>query len=608
MTRPAHLLLPLLLLGSAAVAAPDPVAGILAANHKATGGEAGAGTVTLRYEVEGQGMTGTVTIDYDTVSGAFSEDDRIGPTHRGSGFDGKRAWMRDLSDAVTPEDGGDRRELGVNQAYRHANLWWRPGHDGAEIAFVGRETAGDHLKVTPKGGKVFDAWFDPRTHLLARVFETGSFSNTEDIGYSDYRKVAGQMRAGTWVSDGGNGPGAYFHWHLAEARLTKGSRSFAVSYSVPDDHAIANGAASVTVPMRLANNHIFIDVTVDGKGPFPFLLDTGGHDIITPSTLAALSLVSEGATQSGGAGEKRVSGGYVHVDSLAIGGLALSNQTLLALDFSPKAVEGFEIGGMIGFETFRRYVVKIDYGANQVTFTDPARFDPSGLGKAIPFRLYDHQPEISGRFGDLPARLLLDTGSRAQVTLTTPYIAEHKLREAYPGARQMIDGWGVGGPSVSLLVRGKSMELDGLSVPGPIAGLATQDKGVFTDANFDGNVGSGLLKGFVATFDYTRLTLYLDELAKPDPDFGAYDRGGLWINLGAAGFDVVSVVENGPAQQAGLQKGDVITAIGGRSVAALSLPDARRELRIAPAGKPMRVEYVREGKTGSVEMTPRDLL
>lgn len=608
MTRPAHLLLPLLLLGGIASAAPDPVAGILAANHKATGGEAGAGTVTLHYDVEGQGMTGRVAIDYDAVSGAFTEDDKIGPTQEGSGFDGNRAWMRDLSGAVTPQDGGDRRQLAVNQAYRYANLWWRPGYDGAEIAYVGREADGDHLKVTPKDGKAFDAWFDPKTHLLTRIFEIGSFANSEDVRYSDYRKLAGEMRAGTWVTDSGNGPDAYFHWHLAEARRTRDGRSFAISYSVPDDHAIAGGAASVTVPMRLANNHIFIDVTVDGKGPFPFILDTGGHDIITPSTLEALSLTKEGANQSGGAGEKRVSGGYVHVDSLGIGGLTLSRQTLLTLDFSPKAIEGFEIGGMIGFETFRRYVVKIDYGKNQVTFTDPARFDPSGLGKAIPFRLYDHQPEITGRFGDLSARLLLDTGSRSQVTLTTPYIAEHKLREAYPDAHQMIDGWGVGGPSVSLLVRGKTMELDGLAVPGPIAGLATQNKGVFTDANFDGNVGSGLLKGFVATFDYTRLTLYLDRLSSPDPDLGAFDRGGLWINLGEAGFDVVSVVENGPAQQAGLRQGDVITAIGGKKAGSLSLSDARREFRIAAAGKALKVEYLRDGKAGSVDMTPRDLI
>ena len=606
MTNPAHLLLPLLLLGSAALAAPDPVADILAANRKATGGAvSGAATVALRYEVEGQGMQGTVAIDYDAGSGAFSEDDKIGPTHEGSGFDGNRAWMMDLSGAITPQDGGDRRQLAVNDAYRYANLWWRPGYDGAEIAFVGHEADGDHLKVAPKGGKLFDAWFDAKTHFLTRIFEVTGF-NTEDVRYSDYRQMAGEMRAATWVTDGGNGPDALFHWRLADARKAPRSRSFATAFSVPDDHHIAKGGASVTVPMRLANNHIFIDVKVDGKGPFPFILDTGGHDIITPSTLEALALKSEGSSMSGGAGEKKVAGGYAHVDRLEIGGLNLTDQTLF--NFSPKAIEGFEIGGMIGFETFRRYVVKIDYGANQVTFTDPARFDPAGAGQAIPFRLYDHQPEIEGRFGDLPARLLLDTGSRSEVTLTTPYIAANKLRDAHPEAKQMIDGWGVGGPSRSLLIRGQSISLGSVTVPSPIAGLATQNKGVFTDENFDGNVGSGLLKRFIATFDYNHLTLYLDRLPKPNADFGSFDRGGLWINLGEKGFDVVSVVAEGPAQQAGLKEGDVITAIGGRSADSLSLSDARREFRTLPAGKAVKVDYLREGKSGSVQVTPRDLL
>ena len=39
---------------------------------------------------------------------------------------------------------------------------------------------------------------------------------------------------------------------------------------------------STTVPFSLLNNHVFIKVNVNGKGPFRFIVDTGGHDIVTP--------------------------------------------------------------------------------------------------------------------------------------------------------------------------------------------------------------------------------------------------------------------------------------------------------------------------------------
>ena len=35
------------------------------------------------------------------------------------------SWMRDTSGANTPQEGGDRVAVAVNEAYRFANLWWR---------------------------------------------------------------------------------------------------------------------------------------------------------------------------------------------------------------------------------------------------------------------------------------------------------------------------------------------------------------------------------------------------------------------------------------------------------------------------------------------------
>src|SRR5258708_15136158 len=153
-------------------------------------------------------MTGVVKTIYDVTTGAFVDSADVGPTSGANGFDGREAWMRDMSGAITPEAGGDKRQLAVNEAYRNANLWWRADRGGAAIESLGAKTAGgrtfDALKVTPKGGKPFEAWFDPSTHLLASTVEMhGSQTITTDL--SDYREVAGQRVPGKVVIDDGLG-------------------------------------------------------------------------------------------------------------------------------------------------------------------------------------------------------------------------------------------------------------------------------------------------------------------------------------------------------------------------------------------------------------------
>jgi hypothetical protein len=41
--------------------------------------------------------------------------------------------MKDISGAITPEAGGDKRQLAVNEAYRDSEQWWRADRGGAKI-------------------------------------------------------------------------------------------------------------------------------------------------------------------------------------------------------------------------------------------------------------------------------------------------------------------------------------------------------------------------------------------------------------------------------------------------------------------------------------------
>src|SRR5580698_4758913 len=162
------------------------------------------GTLRTDYTLVGQGLSGSAFSIVDLKSGNYAEGYEQGPTGGGDGFDGKIAWMKDQSGAVTPEEGGDKLQLAINNAYRNANLWWRADRGGAAIRDLGIKQADGRdfavLKVTPKDGKAFEAWFDTNTHLLSKTVEVQGFLPIITT-FADYRPDSGIMVAHKQTSD-----------------------------------------------------------------------------------------------------------------------------------------------------------------------------------------------------------------------------------------------------------------------------------------------------------------------------------------------------------------------------------------------------------------------
>ncbi len=439
----------LVLLAAGAVHA-QPVAetaeAILAANHAAVGDAPAAGGAEFDYEHTNSGLTGTLTDVIDLASGAFVETQDVGGISAATGFDGRTPWMRDISGANTAQEGGDRVAVAVNAAYRFANLWWRPDRGGAAVSYAGREAAEgkrlDHLVVTPRGGRRFDAWFDVETHLLDHIAEDRQFFHTRTL-YADYRREGAVTLAHAVTLDNGVGAGGYETSKLT--RVAVGPARPLSAYSrptaPPTGASIDGGAASVTVPFRLLNNHVYVEARVNGKGPYTFIVDTGGHTLLSPRVVADLGLKPVGAATSSGAGEGTSTSGFVHFDEIVIGAVRLRDQMGFATEIYDRAIEGIPVDGMIGFELIRRMALRIDYGRQTLTFTDPRRFSGKDAGTAIPFVFYDHLPSVTGFIGDLPARFDIDTGSRMEIDVTSPFVAAHQLRGRFAKGVSAVTGW-----------------------------------------------------------------------------------------------------------------------------------------------------------------------
>lgn len=586
-------------------------ADVLAANKAASGAAAwdGKGALRIEFAYVGQGMTGTVVSVDDVKAGRWIDDARIGPATQTQGFDGAHTWVRDQSGTVTQQDGGDSRQLAFNEGYRRANLWWRADQGGAGIVSDGTKSDGgasyDVLTVTPKDGKPFDAWFDAKTHLLSRTVEQQG-PQVATTTLSDYRVYDGVELPGKTVVSMGDAKydqaetitSAAFEPMPADA-------VFAMPVSDVADFSIAGGAAATTLPFRLINNHIYAPVAVNGKS-FTFIFDSGGVNVVTPPTAKELGLETTGHIQGNGSGSGHMDFGLTKVRTLRIGEATISDQVLPVAPLNELApAEGLVDDGMIGFETFRRFVTVVDYGANKLTFIDPKKFDPKDSGTPVPFQFDGNTLVVEASYDGHRGQFIVDTGARMSLTLNTPFVKANGLSTGSAKSVAGVTGWGIGGPTRAAVMRGAPLALGPFTVEHPVAELSTDTAGSNSDAALAGNIGAGILKRYVVTLDYGHQLIYLKPIGGSIGDLDTFDRSGLWMNQAADGFTVIDAMSGAPSFEAGLRAGDLITAVDGRPASAIKLYELRKRLRNEAPGTV--VTFAVKGK-GEVKVTLRDLI
>lgn len=374
------------------------------------------------------------------------------------------------------------------------------------------------------------------------------------------------------------------------------------------------GGESFTVPFELVDNRIFVRVWLEGRGPFRFILDTGGYGGISVETARRVGAKLGNEVEGRGAGESVVKTWETVVKETRVGsakgGLVLKGQDFRVFDFSDmRHVFGSEVfDGIIGLPVFSQAVVRVDYGRRLLTFSKPSGFSYRGKAAPVEFELERFLPIVRGEVDGTPVRLGLDTGDRSAFTLKGPFIVEHHLRERYAPKFEAVTGWGIGGPIRSQVVRLPLLKFAGFELRGTLTRLSLQKSGAFAANDTAGNIGGAVLKRFAVTFDYTRRRLYFERevgLDRPDP----YDRAGLWLSGSADGrtFEVYDVIAHGPADEAGLKVGDRVVAIDGRSVEGLKLIATREGLKDARR-RSVRLTIQSGATTREVVVRLRDLV
>jgi hypothetical protein len=574
----------------AAAPTPSPDA-LIAAARQAMGGAAWDKIVTW-HEVgtlTAGGLVGTYEGWQDLTNLHNSGSFALGPTTGGSGWDGTAAWTTDSSQDVRIESSGEAAAQAIQDAYRAAYGLFFLDRFPAAIDAAGdrqdNDQVFDAVTVTPDGAEPFEVWFDPDTHRIAREVQlTGS--QRHSFIFLDFEMVDGAIVPRKTLDRVGDDPkyDTAIEVEAIEFGAAEPDSRYAPPPPAPSAAQWPDGADQVTLPFKLLNNHIYVDASINGMPPTPFLFDTGSVNIIQTDAARAMGIVVEGALPGGGFGEGLSDFGLARVDSVSLGGLTLPDQvfgTEMATGWT--ALEGTNSAGNLGYEFAKAGVLTIDYAKKILIFTKPDAFRPPDGVDAVPLTFNSHIPMLAGSLDGIAGEFQLDTGSRGALTLMATFAASNDLVEKYHAKAGAGPGFGAGGASTALVGRAGQLTIGPVTLEAPPVEILTDGGGAAAAARTAGNIGGQLLKRFTVTLDYAHGQAWLQQNG-PGGDADGVDRAGLLIDRAADGcFDVSDIAPGSAALKAGLAIGDEITSVNGQAAPDVDL-DALRQLFKGPVG------------------------
>jgi Aspartyl protease/PDZ domain len=388
--------------------------------------------------------------------------------------------------------------------------------------------------------------------------------------------------------------------------------AFSLAAARRGSSAIVDSKTTFTLPFDLVDNRVFIKASINGRGPFHLLLDTGAGGVTVSTDVAQqLGLHVADAGNGQGVGEKTVHAGAAQIAQIQIGNLALTDEDSNVMDLSdaPQVFGTKPFDGIIGLPVFERMVVNHDYVNRVLTFTAPDKFDYTGAGVIVPFDRPRQIPVVAAALDGVAGSFGVDTGARSSLLLYGPFCAQNNLQQKYDAKLEGVTGWGIGGPVRSLLARARTLQIGGVTARDLVIRLSAQKTGLTTSSAMAGLIGPDVLSQFDVTFDYTRTRIIFEK----NKNYGrrdSYDRAGIWMGQDKDGkhFSVVDVIAGGPGAAAGVKPGDQILAINGESTASLILPDVRETIRREAVGNKLTLLLESEGKQRTAVVILRDLV
>ncbi len=518
------------------------------------------------------------------------------PDRREIVADGRKAWVKDWNGKVLELQGRDATDqLAVN--WLHAVVYGGLSKEAIRAAHPVAAAADSNgtfeiVQFEPAGGLPFSLYLERTSGLPAKAVRK-PYDDEIILAFEDWREVEGIKVPYTlreFTRDDSAGTTTVLEG--IELGRTLPASQFAAPVDGEPDYRFAAGKEALGIPFNFENDHIMIDCSVNGSKPVWFMLDTGAAwTCINKNRLAEYGLQTFGDLSVAGGGNS-TDLSFTRVERLQVGGVEILHQRNGVLDMNGlERLYGMPMGGILGYDFVSRFVVKVDYATKTIDVREPSAGLEVGKGERIPLVLERNHPHLRAvvtvpTLAPIDGDFVIDSGAAETANLTSPFVKTHQLttlaRHTPAGKPNTIPGMETQF-FAQTSVRGKlgSVRLGTLVLSEIPVNLQVGTKGFYARASFSGTIGSGILKRFTTTYDYSSRALVLEpnaEFAKPFPPRKTF--GATLVSDGPEfkTFKVSGVRKDSPAEAAGLQKWDVIESLDGKPATALRLADLRQAL------------------------------
>ena len=179
--------------------------------------------------------------------------------------------------------------------------------------------------------------------------------------------------------------------------------------------AAAQTTDTTSVPMRLVEGLPVVQVTLNGNGPYDFVVDTGSNITRVQSQLLAQLSISPGQelvvhTTTGLTHQRRTT-----AESIGVGGLTVLRVEIDALESEQLSINHQRLSGILGENFLKHFDILLDNERKTLVLDRTSRLAESFYGEQLPF----------SRFGSF------DTGAtpdRIVVELKIPSYRKQSLR------------------------------------------------------------------------------------------------------------------------------------------------------------------------------------
>ncbi len=320
---------------------------------------------------------------------------------------------------------------------------------------------------------------------------------------------------------------------------------------------------SIAAPIRIQHNRLVLGLTIDGKGPFDFAIDTGAYaNAIGPDLASDLKLKPNGYNGSRGIGGSVVAKSY-RASEVIYGGVI--RQPGVVFDaFHGVFDEG--VSGLLAAGLLTARDSDLDFAAGEWRVYPEGRGDYTGYTPIDSDIRGGHTPGgsqkifVTALLGDQRLKLLVDTGSPNEILLFPSGVSKTRLwTDDTPFVPVELRGIAGREKQLARMVRGQTLHVGPLQIDRPLVRL--YDPAVTRIGEADGLIGLTAIYRLNLSTDVRGNRLWVQPNGLPQPK-QRYRLSGMWLErIDADRARVMILSPKSPASEIGIKVGDILTGL-----------------------------------------------